>query len=282
MSQLPVELRDQLSIDTPELVQLEFSIAGLGSRSLACLFDYFLQWVAFVGFFLLLATAVSAIKVSHAAPAKHGPGPSSVWIAAVFFLIMFVFQWGYFSLFEAFWNGQTPGKRLFRLRVLEQSGRSISFMDALARNLLRIVDGLPGLYMVGIIFLFSTRRCQRLGDMVAGTIVVHERQIATPMWDGNAARTFTASLTATDFPARAVRPTGLPADVIAKLTLADVEVIESFDARRLDLPVAAGDALAAKLAAQMAAKMSTVLPAEGSAVDFLAGLAFERRSMGSR
>jgi hypothetical protein len=139
-------------------------------------------------------------------------------------------------------------------------------------------NGLPGLYMVGIIFLFSTQRCQRLEDMVAGTIVVHERRVTTPMWDGNAARTFTTSLSATDFPAPSVRPTGLPADVIAKLTLADVEVIESFDARRLDLPVEAGDALAA----QLAAKMNTGLPAVGSAVDFLAGLAFERRSMGSR
>lgn len=281
MGQLPLELRDQLNIDTPELVQLEFPVAGLGSRSLACLFDYLLQfagWLLFLIGLVLLGEALGGNK--HQNHAAHTSSPSGVWVAAIMLLIFFLVQWGYFSLFEAFWNGQTPGKRLFGLRVIEKNGRSISFLDALARNLLRIVDMLPGCYMVGVIFLFTTQSCQRLGDMVAGTMVIHERRIATPMWDGNGARTFTAALSDAVAPGSAMRATGLPADAIARLTLADVEVIENFEARRLDLPVQTGDALAARLAAQMASRMNVELPGDRSVVDLLAGLAHERRSMG--
>ena len=280
MGQLPVELRDQLSIDTPELVQLEFPIAGLGSRSLACMFDYFLQFVAFVLFVVLVFWLASGVKSS--ALAAKTSDPSGVWATAIFVLIIFLVQWGYFTLFEAFWGGRTPGKRLFRLRVMEQSGRSITFMDSLSRNLLRVVDGLPGWYLVGGIFVFSTQRCQRLGDMVAGTIVIHEQKMAAPMWDENAARTFTASMTEPVSPEPRVRTSGLAADAIAKLSLDDVEVMESFEARRLDLPVEAGNALAAKLVMQMAEKMGIGLPEGMGPVDFLAGIAFERRSMGGR
>jgi uncharacterized RDD family membrane protein YckC len=280
MSQLPVELRDQLNIDTPELVQLEFSVAGLGSRSLACLFDYFLQGVGWTLLILGLVWLVEAFGGGQQTHSSDTSSPSGVWVAAILLLIFFLVQWGYFSLFEAFWNGQTPGKRLFRLRVIEKSGRSINFLDALTRNLLRAVDMMPGFYIVGIVFLFTTRRCQRLGDMVAGTIVIHERKVAPSMWNGNGARTFTAALTDAASAGPAMRPTGLPADVVAKLTLADVEVIESFEARRLDLPVPTGEALAAKLAAQMAARMNVALPTDRSVVDLLAGLAHERRSMG--
>ncbi len=281
MGQLPVELRDQLNIDTPELVQLEFPVAGLGSRSLACLFDYFLQAVGFLLFILMLAWIDDALGGSgNQTHTAQTTSPSGVWVGAVFFLILFVVQWGYFSLFEGFWNGQTPGKRLFRLRVIEQSGRSISLLDALARNLLRLVDGMPGCYLVGILFLFTTRRCQRLGDMVAGTLVIHERNMTMVMWEGNGARTFTAVQADSVASGPAARPTGLPADAIARLSLADVEVIESFGARRLDLPVPTGEALAAKLAAQMATRMQVELPTDRSATDLLAGLAQERRSMG--
>lgn len=285
MGQLPVELRDQLSIDTPELVQLEFPLAGLGSRSLACIFDYFLQAAAFVLFVLAvvaLGTWLGAGTTSSA-PASKTPDPGGVWVAAIVFLIIFLVQWGYFTLFEAFWGGRTPGKRLFRLRVIEQSGRSITFIDALSRNLLRLVDGFPGLlYMVGAVFLFTTQRCQRLGDMVAGTVVVHEQKVAAPMWDGNGARTFTASMAESVSQEPPVRPSGLPADAIAKLSLEDVEMMENFDARRPDLPVEAGVALAAKMAEKMAQKMGVHAPEGVNPVDFLDGVAFERRSMGRR
>ena len=91
-------------------------------------------------------------------------------------------QWGYFTLFEAFGNGRTPGKRVAKIRVIHQSGRGINFVESLARNLVRIIDYLPGFYAVGVVAMFMSRRHQRLGDMVAGTLVVRDREVDSPHW----------------------------------------------------------------------------------------------------
>ena len=97
-------------------------------------------------------------------------------------LIPFLLQWGYFALFEAFWNGQTPGKRVLRLRVIQRSGRPIGLFESMGRNLIRIIDMLPGFYLAGAVCIFATRRQQRLGDMVAGTLVVHSVPAETSMY----------------------------------------------------------------------------------------------------
>lgn len=281
MSDLQVDLRDQLSIDTPELVSLEYPVAGIGSRAIACLIDYAIQMVA--GGLILTLLALIATMVPSSPAASGGSGskssPSDAWATAIAFLIIFVFQWGYFTLFEAFWNGRTPGKRLLRLRVMQQNGRSIGFLDALTRNLLRVVDGIPGFYLVGLIAVFSTRRSQRLGDLVAGTIIVHEQKVETPLWEGNGARHLTAGL-APAAPAPVVRSSGIPADKVGRLTEADLELLESFSARKLDLPLETSAALAGRLAQQMAAKMQTTVPPDVSAETFLDLLASDMRSVG--
>src|SRR6202453_4051205 len=97
------------------------------------------------------------------------------WFEAAIIFINFCLIWGYFALFEAYWHGQTPGKRAMKLRVIKDSGRQITLFEALARNLLRVVDYLPSLYLVGVITMLCNKRNQRLGDLAAGTIVVHER-----------------------------------------------------------------------------------------------------------
>lgn len=281
MSDLPVELRDQLSIDTPELVSLEYPVAGIGSRAIACLIDYTIQTVAGMLVIMLLALIAELIPSSPAPAGGSGAksGPSDAWATAIVFLILFVVQWGYFTLFETFWNGRTPGKRLLRLRVMQQNGRSIGFLDALSRNLLRVADGIPGFYLVGLISVFATRRSQRLGDLVAGTIVVHEQKIEAPLWDGNGARHLTAGLTRV-FPVQMARSSGIPADKVGRLTEADLELVESFNARKLDLPLETSAALAARLAQQMAAKMQAAVPSDVSAETFLDSLASDMRSIG--
>ena len=96
--------------------------------------------------------------------------------------------WGYSALFEAFWNGQTPGKRLFNIRVIKDSGRQITLFEALARNLLRVVDMFPPpVYFVGLVSMLCNRQQKRLGDFVAGTIVIHERASEQPRLEITAA-----------------------------------------------------------------------------------------------
>ncbi len=91
-------------------------------------------------------------------------------------LAFFFMEWGYGSLFEGLWNGQTPGKRLLGLRVVREDGHAIGFNEAVVRNLLRAADALPLFYGVGVVAMALTARMQRLGDVAAGTMVVHERR----------------------------------------------------------------------------------------------------------
>jgi uncharacterized RDD family membrane protein YckC len=157
---------DNLVIDTPEQIPLEFPLAGIGSRFLALALDTLLQTAAGLG----LGAAALAIGVRGPKMPTRG-----AWALAILVALWFLLQFGYFALFEALWNGQTPGKRLTHLRVIQDSGRPITVYDAVARNLLRIVDSIPVLYGVAIISALFSAKSKRLGDYVAGTVVVHEK-----------------------------------------------------------------------------------------------------------
>ena len=162
---------DEHYIDTPEQVELRFSIAGIGSRFVAILLDTVLLYFALMLVFLAVVLFGSAVG----AGVESEVDTLGLWFVAVLIVLVFAMIWGYFALFEAFWRGQTPGKRVMKLRVIKDSGRQITLFEALARNLLRVVDYLPSLYLVGIITMLCNKRNKRLGDLVAGTIVVHER-----------------------------------------------------------------------------------------------------------
>lgn len=158
---------DRPVIDTPEQTLLEFPLAGLGSRFLAMAADTLCQ---FVGTILLF---IAGGLLLHALPEFGSITPLSA--LAIFLLVLFVINYGYFAFFEAIWNGQTPGKRYFGLRVTKDDGRPITVDDALTRNLLRIVDQIPGVYAVGAISILFSKQRKRLGDYVAGTVVAFER-----------------------------------------------------------------------------------------------------------
>ena len=200
---------DNLLIDTPEQIPLEFPLAGIGSRSLALAVDTAIQ--AVVG--LVLAGIVFAVK------SKLFKTPSrSAWALALVVVIWFLLQSGYFALFETIWNGQTPGKRWTHLRVIQDSGRPITVYESFARNLLRIVDSLPALYGVAIISALLSAKSKRLGDYVAGTVVVHERP----------------AVLETGFGADSTASATLRYDV-SRLTTEEFQLIEAFLLRRKQL-----------------------------------------------
>ncbi len=161
---------DKLTIETPEQIPLEFPLAGIGSRFLAAAVDSLIQTV--IG----LALLVSGISIV-ALGAFRSQG-AQVWILAIGVFLFFLLHFGYYAGFEAWWNGQTPGKRRQHLRVIKDSGRPITVYESVARNLLRLVDSLPGFYGVGIVSMLLSAQNKRLGDFVAGTVVVHERPLA--------------------------------------------------------------------------------------------------------
>lgn len=160
-------LEQTVDVETPELVLLSYSVAGVGSRVLAALTDYAICAVA------LIALVVALIALEPRLPSATPAGIS--WAAAVLILAQFAVLWGYYVLFEGLMDGQTPGKRVHRLRVVREGGFSVTFGASAVRNLVRFVDMQPVFfYLVGLGSILATRRGQRLGDLVAGTIVVRE------------------------------------------------------------------------------------------------------------
>jgi uncharacterized RDD family membrane protein YckC len=285
-------ISNQLNIDTPELVSIEMPIAGIGSRFIAIVVDYL---ILIVGGFVLTLIMIVVIAAVHVFA-----NWSENWIVAFIFILVFLANWGYFALFETFWNGRTPGKRAAKIRVIHRSGRAISFLEALARNLVRFVDYLPGFYAVGAIAIFLSKQNQRLGDMVAGTLVVHDRDVDTPHWGEMANRTFNVAdtpkwgeignrtITAATFapPMPANSPMApphlsvvLPTPSLAKLSGSDLQVLEGFFARRLDMELTVRAALAQKIATALCAKSGLVIPEGASVETFLEAVAHQLREV---
>lgn len=229
---------DKLTIETPEQVHLEFVLAGLGSRFMAILLDSLIQIAGFVVLFILgsifLAFHVFAAGTSN-------------WAIALWILFFFCIYWGYFAVFEVVWKGQTPGKRWAGIRVIKDSGRPINTFEAISRNLLRAVDSLPAGYAAGVVTMLLNRRNRRLGDFVAGTLVVHESS------DRESSIFFNTPQNSASVPQA------------AQLTLQQAELIEAFLARRLDIPETVRRQNAQKIADMMATSLA--IPAESRPAD---------------
>jgi uncharacterized RDD family membrane protein YckC len=181
---------------TPERVGLQYATAGIGSRSAAALVDTAIQTAIVGGVIALLVSCVANSPSSSSSSRSSSLDDSTAgWIViAIVVIFIFLVTTGYFALFEILWNGQTPGKRLLGLRVIRENGYPLRAVDAVVRNLVRIVDGLPGGYAVGLLVMLLNTRSKRLGDFAAGTIVVREdpRTAALSLSDLAAAATTTA------------------------------------------------------------------------------------------
>ena len=252
---------DQLSIETPELVAIQMPIAGIGSRFIALLVDY-LIWIPGI---VIVGRVFAYFLPSLSAFNKM----SEQWAFAIYVFLIFLFNWGYFTLFEAFWNGQTPGKRVARIRVIERSGRPIGLFESMARNFIRYVDQIPFFYAVGAVAIFVTKDHQRLGDLAAGTLVVRDRLEEAPI-SREATRTITANIFAPAVTAPE-RQSGftLPDHGVAKLSSADLQVLESFFVRRLDMPQETREGLAQRIAIAIQAKSGLDIPVGISIETFL-------------
>ena len=156
---------DRVTIATPEGVEVDLTLAGIGSRFIASLIDTVIKLTAFIGFYVFLFGGASLL----------GGGDVASLGAAAFYVVSFFIWFGYDVLFETLASGRTPGKRWTGLRVVRMGGRPVGFVASAIRNMVRIVDFLPSLYLIGMIAAVSTKMNQRLGDLAAGTVVVRER-----------------------------------------------------------------------------------------------------------
>jgi uncharacterized RDD family membrane protein YckC len=161
-------MNDIYSLETPESVAVSYPIAGIGSRFLALLIDSLIQTLVII----------AVVIVMYVAGLNLG-GSAGYVVFGVGTLIIAVILLGYFIFFEIVWNGQTPGKRAMRLRVILTSGYPLTPLAALIRNVLRLVDVLPTFYAVGIVTMIVNKHARRVGDLVAGTMVIKEGREGT-------------------------------------------------------------------------------------------------------
>jgi len=157
---------DYITITTPENIEIEYRLAGLGSRLAAVFVDILIQTVAIIAIYAIILFGIMQIDFSRLNMADiQGIGPALLIISA------FVIYMGYYVAFEFVMKGQTPGKKLFKLRVIRGNGQPVSLNHSIVRNILRYFVDLSG---VGVICILLTKLHKRVGDMAASTIVVAE------------------------------------------------------------------------------------------------------------
>ncbi len=210
---------ETLDIQTPENVAFGYQVAGIGSRFLATLLDTLLIFLLQIVVILVFVLALSAFDLLGETIAA--------WVYAVLGIVGFIFFWGYYIFFEMLWNGQTPGKRWVGLRVIRTDGTPITLSESFIRNLTRLVDFLPAMYGIGIISMFLDKQSRRLGDLAAGTLVVHDRAPIS-IQALSAKRTVNLSL-------QGFKPISLEGFPLERLTNDDLALIEDFLLRREQL-----------------------------------------------
>lgn len=211
-------MNEQLSVETPEQIEINYQKAGVGSRFYAALLDtLLLALILFVGTYVNVNFIMELGDVF------------GKWLGALGGLIVFALFWGYYMVFEITTNGQSPGKRVLGLRVIKEGGYPISFADSAIRNLVRVVDFLPVCYGVGLFVMLINKDWQRLGDLAAGTLVVKTAQSNIKLTS--------ATLNASASPINITPQENLYTDWIQPelVTESDFDMIREYLGRRADL-----------------------------------------------
>jgi uncharacterized RDD family membrane protein YckC len=242
-----VEFEDVLTITTPEGVELQLTLAGVGSRFSAALVDTLIQGSLVIGLALLFGAL----------------GWLQGWGAFAFTIISFVLIFSYHISFEVLASGRTPGKRLNGLRVVRVGGFPVGFLSSAIRNTIRLVDVLPAAYLVGCIAILASKHNQRLGDMAAGTIVVRERKATSAL------------------------PPPRPVDVapayptwdVGTITALELQTVRQFLSRRSSIDSRARSELAQTLAERLRPKVGGA-PSELRGEDFLEAIVAAKSARG--
>ncbi|MEM8639302.1 MAG: RDD family protein [Cyanobacteria bacterium P01_G01_bin.54] len=162
----------EVTLQTPESVTLRFKLAGIGNRAYALLLDYFC-WTVALFVFLIVWSLLAERLIEWLTPIVGDRFLNSLelWLVASYLLISFAIYVGYFVFFEVWWQGQTPGKRWVNIRVIQANGRPARLPQALLRALLRPIDDIS---FLGAVVILLNRQEKRLGDWIAGTVVIQE------------------------------------------------------------------------------------------------------------
>ncbi|HEY3282001.1 MAG TPA: RDD family protein [Armatimonadota bacterium] len=245
----------EITVVTPENTEIRYSLAGLGSRFVAALVDALLQGFVLLAFSVAIGLASGGFSREGA---DIGYTEPEVGLVVLFTILIYLFLvGGYYLLFETLWHGQTPGKKLLGIRVIQESGRPVGFYCSAARNILRLVDMLPAIYLVGMIAILVSKRYKRLGDYVAGTLVVKEYREERPR-PPRLRRRISRRRTPAELPEPAATETNNPEPLLPGIHLLsrdDYNLAQRLLDRRGELPPEAQTRLARQIATPMMRKL---------------------------
>lgn len=211
-------LDPQIQVETPEQIAFSYSVAGIGSRTVAAFVDYSIIILLLIGLAVLSSTVLGPLGNVQKLVSSDSFSSTS-WALAILGLLQFILTWGYYVISEWIGDGQTIGKRIVKLRVVQDGGYSITFRESAIRNLVRLLDIQPlPLPLVGVTSILLNKSGKRLGDLAAGTFVIKESAVVV----------LPVLSTATSTP----RQVGL---VQAQLTDAEYSVLERYVTRRQSL-----------------------------------------------
>ncbi len=224
---------DTHRVITPENIELQYNIAGIGSRFLAIAIDTLLQGLIYSGVLLIARVFVEDFS-------NHNI--TNIWdsmFAVTLLGVLFLIYVGYYLFLETIWNGQTIGKKLVHIRVRKEDGTNPSFWNILLRNIIRLIDFLPFLYAFGILVMFTNNKAKRLGDLAAGTIVVKElsgKKLAAFIDNSSPQNTRGEDLPYSNVRTR-WQEAGLPSfDLLVKnMTKVDYQLLKSLEQRQQEL-----------------------------------------------
>ncbi|WP_460194451.1 RDD family protein [Thermosynechococcus sp. FA-CM-4201] len=171
----PLRWLRRVTLRTPETIELDFALGGIGSRVLAWLIDQVILYTALVLFSLAAGYIYFYALYPWLIDVLPASGQSiEAWSLGIYLLVMFALYNGYYIFFETYWQGQTPGKRYAEIRVVQENGRPIGLREATLRSLLQPIDF--AFFGIGAFLVALSRSEKRLGDMVAGTLVIQDEQ----------------------------------------------------------------------------------------------------------
>ena len=244
-----MELDDKLTLAGAEGIDIDLVLAGIGSRAAALFLDSIIQF----GGLLFVAWVGAQFTNSGIA-----------LVAVAGFLALF----GYPTLMEAFAGGRTVGKMALGIAVVRDDGTPVTFLAAVIRNVMRLIDLLPGVYTVGAVAVFFTKRSQRLGDLVAGTLVVRRAK----------AQATVGGVVPYDAGWGGVLPQAPPEIATwdtSQLTLDEVAAVRAFLGRRHELGPQHRNQIGQMLAGQLLPKVAGI-PLDGGPELFLERIAYAR------
>jgi uncharacterized RDD family membrane protein YckC len=244
-------MEERHDVSTPENVLFSYDIAGIGSRFISALIDlaiYLVIQVAIGALFLLILQRAESLGYAST-------------VGAIYIATSFLLYWLYYIVFELVWGGQSPGKRIMRIRVVRLDGTPASPGQIIIRNIGRLVDIFPGFYATGLIVMFINAQSRRLGDLAAGTLVVREgRQLSLDLLSKMQTTHHQLSTAAM------AEAASLP---VYRLSQDQRQLIHDYMNRRTDMNELQRSRLSLQIAQAVAKQMDQVMPTHPEQADYL-------------